>query len=491
MTKALHIRDLYLRHGGQQIFSELSLEAERGEIIAVCGTEGSHKSYFVNLLTRSYSAPYTLTGELFVDGAEIEKLSDEDLRFARMMNIAILPDTCDAEALDMTVLKYITLPYREKVKKTVHEIITDTKRIMQLLGVANPERVFNTRMSALHIKDLRAALYAVALATDPAVAIAFADAPDMSPNEADELYTLLIKVCKIKNITLLFLTADIHFATRHGEKTFIMENDRLYSLDDASSHPHLQFLTAATEMRTLFLPAPGDEALLSALHAVPMRGMQSLAFTLHKGEILGVACSEGAAYFAGNRRLISGSIQYKNVPIQKKKDYIQNIFSVHADMPLLPVHSAEESILAYTARPSQRKNLSQIYTSVGLSSDYGKTPTPPKSLFEVLRLGLVCAAVCTPEIIFLSDIDFLPSAADRYEILTLLAAVCEQTGAAALVFSDNTAVLHALGTKFYTEDTNADQPEFADAENDASFQPDEPKETSEVTENDTPNAFSL
>ena len=65
MTKALYIKDLYLRHGGQQIFSALELEAERGEIIAVCGTESSHKHYFVNLLTRSYSSSYTLTGFLW------------------------------------------------------------------------------------------------------------------------------------------------------------------------------------------------------------------------------------------------------------------------------------------------------------------------------------------------------------------------------------------------------------------------------------------
>ncbi len=455
MVKALLLEDLYLRCGGQQIFSEVNMEAARGEIVAVCGTSGSCRDAFVKLLTRTFDVSYTLTGRLLVDGAEIERLPEEEMRFARMMNIAVLPNVEEAASLHMSVQKYITLPFRESVKKTTHEMITDTKRIMQLLGVKDPERILHKRMSALHVKDLRAVLYATALSTDPAVAIAFADAPDMSPHEADELYTLLIKVCKIKNIALLLLTSDIHFARRFGEQVFIAKHDRIFPLEGAA-HPYTHFLEAAAEMRAISFPARGENALLTAVNAVPARGMQSMDFTLHSGEILAFSCKNGIPVFSGKRNPVSGTILTAGTPIKKHKDFSKGVMPIFADMPFPPAFTADEVVCAFAVRPSKRLGTAQIYTAIGLSSDYGKTPVPPNSIYETLRLGLACAAAAEAKIILLSDIDLLPAAADRYEIFTLLSAVCAHTGAGALVFSDRTDVLHALGTRFYKEETTAE-----------------------------------
>ncbi len=447
MDKALLLEDLYLRVGGQQIFSEVNMEAVPGEIIAVCGTSGSHMHAFVQLLTRTYDAPYTLTGRLFVDGAEIERLSDEEMRFARMMNIAVLPDVETARHLRMSVQKYLLLPFRESVKKTPHEILTDAKRIMQLLGIGNPERIFRKRMSSLHVKDLRAVLYAAALSTDPAVAIAFADGADLSPNEADELYTLLVKVCKIKNIALLFLTGDIHFARRHGEKVFIAKNDRVLPLDGAT-HPYLSYLENAAEMRTIDFPPHRETPLLTAMNTVAEKGMQSLAFTLHSGQILAFTCKNGIPVFSGRRRPVSGSLHADGIDIRKSSLYQKGVMPLSASMPCPPVRTREEAVCAYAVRPSQRLGTAQLYSNLGLPADYGKAPLPTGNVYEVLRLGLVCAAIAEARVILLSDIDRLPSPADRYDILTLLSAVCASTGAGAIVFSGRTDVLHAAGTKF-------------------------------------------
>lgn len=453
MNKALLLEDLYLRVGGQQIFSEVNMEAVPGEIVAVCGTSGSYMHAFVQLLTRTHAAPYTLTGRLVVDGAEIERLTDEEMRFARMMNIAVLPDVNTARHLRMNVQKYLLLPFKESVKKTPHEILTDAKRIMQLLGIGNPERIFRKPMSALHVKDLRAVLYAAALSTDPAVAVAFADGADLSPNEADELYTLLIKVCKIKNIALLFLTGDIHFARRHGEKVYLAKNDRILPLD-GTAHPYLRYLEDAAEMRTLDLPPHGESPLFTAVNAVPARGMQSMAFSLYKGQLYACTCKNGISIFSGRRSPVSGRMEADGIDIRKSKAYQKSCMPVFADMPQPPVRTFEEAICAYAVRPSQRMGTAQLYAALGLPADFGKKTLPANNPYEALRLGLVCAAISEARVILLSDIDLLPSAADRYDILSLAAAVCAHTGAGAMVFSGRTDVLHAAGTKFTAEDVS-------------------------------------
>ena len=449
MDKALHIQDVYLRSEGMQIFSELNLEAKRGEILAVCGTSASHMRYLASLLTGTVPKPYTLTGTLYVDGVEIERLSEEEMRFARMMNIAVLPECDCVKTLDIPVQTYISLPFKkESVKKSVHEMESDTRRIMQLLGVQNPERIMRKNISSLSVKDLRAVLYATALSTDPAVAVLQADAPDMSPTEADELFTLLIKVCKIKNIALIILTSDLTFARKYGEQVFFAKHDRILPIEGAS-HPHLQFMEAAANMQTLSLSSCGENVILTAVNAVPARGAESLDFSLHEGEMLAFPCEKGISVFTGKKRLISGSLLSGSVPLKKNKSLVKKMLPIYKDMPLPPVQTVENVLDVYAIRPSQKLAKEQLCTTLGLPADFSKLPLSKLSLFDTLRLGLVIGAISEAGILLLSDLEKLKSAADRYEILTLCAAVLEKTGAGALVFSTNTDVLHALGTRFY------------------------------------------
>ncbi len=460
MDKALHIKDVYLRTEGRQIFSELNIEARRGEILTVCGTSASHMQQLVPLLTRTVPEPYTITGTLRVDGVEIERLPEEEMRFARMMNIAVLPGCEAARALHIPVHKYITLPFKESVKKSVHEIVTDTRRVMQLLGVTDPERIMRKNISALSVKDLRAVLYAAALATDPAVAIVHADAPDMSPTESDELFTLLIKVCKIKNIALIMLTSDILFAKKYGEQVFLAKHDRILPMEGAA-HPYLHFLEKAARMETLSPSEHGDAVLLSAVNAVPMRGMQSLDFALHPKELLAFACNKGIPVFTGKKGLVSGSLLSMGVPFKKNKAFLKKILPVYAGMPLPPSETVDMALDAYAIRPSQRLSKEQLYTELGLPADFGKLPLSEISLFDTLRLGLLLGAISEARLILLADLEHLVSPADRYEILTLLSAVLEKSGAGALVFSNNTDVLHAAGTRFYKEPAS---PSLSDAD---------------------------
>ncbi len=457
MNKALFLENVFLRTGDRQIFSELYLEANRGEILTICGTSNSHFHFLPALLSRTLPSPFSLEGTVQVDGAEIQQLGEEEMRFARMMNLAVLPEIHSVHLRGLTVQKYITLPFKESVKKSVHEIMADARRIMQLLGISNPDRVLHRRLASLTAQDKRAVLYAAALSTDPAVAIVFTDTPDLSPTESDLLFSLLIKVCKIKNIALLMLTRDIGFARKYGERVYLAKKDRIFPLEGAA-HPYLHFLEAAASMQTR-TPAPCGEAIhLSAANAMPVRGMKSLDFVLHEGEILAFPCKNPLPVFTGRRKPVSGTLFADGRPLKKNMAFRKKIMPVHLGMSFPPVSSVDALASVYAVRPSQRLSTETLYTTLGLPADFGKQTCSQKSAFDTLRLGLVCAAIAEARVILLTDLERLTARADQYEILTLLEKVCAHTGAGALVFSNNTSVLHAVGTEFFKASSLAERP---------------------------------
>ncbi len=440
MDKALVLKDFSMRCGEKHIFSDVNLEVNRGEIIAICGTAAGSMYALPSVLTRSFSCPAKLSGSVFVDNAEIDRLPDEDMRFVRMMNIGVLPRIYDVGTLSMSVQSYLTMPFRESVKKSKREIMLDAKRIMQLFDVSNPDRILKKRMSSLSKKVLRAVLFAAALSTDPAVAIAYDDMPDLTPEEKDALFTLLIKICKIKNIALLLFATDIRLARQFGERIFISKHDRIIPLEGAS-HPYVKFLERAEKAEPLPQDTISVVNILEARHVLPARGMERLDFILHKGEMISFACKNGPALFSGKRKPVRGAILADDTRITKQ--FKKSVMSVSAKMPLLPTNSVDNVVCAYAACSSLRQETAQFYSALSLPTDYGKTPVKTENLFEVLQLGLVCAAISEAKLILLSDIDKL-CRADRYELLTLLSAVCSKTGAGAIVFSNEDDVHRAV-----------------------------------------------
>lgn len=72
---------------GKQILKNVSLEAKKGEVIAIVGPTGAGKTTIVNLLTKFYDID---SGEILIDGKNIDEITRESLRKTVAM---VLQDT--------------------------------------------------------------------------------------------------------------------------------------------------------------------------------------------------------------------------------------------------------------------------------------------------------------------------------------------------------------------------------------------------------------
>ena len=72
---------------GKEILKNVSLEAKKGEVIAIVGPTGARKTTIVNLLTKFYDID---SGEILIDGKNIDEITRESLRKTVAM---VLQDT--------------------------------------------------------------------------------------------------------------------------------------------------------------------------------------------------------------------------------------------------------------------------------------------------------------------------------------------------------------------------------------------------------------
>ena len=457
MDKALVLKNVSFRSSNRTIFTDLNLEVDRGEVLAICGTPSGNLCKFEDLLLRNFGDRDFTEGSIIIDAAETEKLPYDSLRFLRMVNIGVLPKNASVGNLKMTVRTYLLLPFRESIKKSERDIILDAKRIMELLGVSDTEAILQKKVSRLSPNDLRAVLYAAALSTDPAVALCHADI-NMADDEKESFFTLLIKICKIKKIALILLTTDTSFAKTFGERVYCLQNTCIvpYTSD--------AFLDSAAAMLPIEKNEKSNEDVIRVSHIKATRQDEKLDFTLYKKEVVSLSIKKGELLFLGKRKPFRGNIYAENIALQRNKNFQKSIMHVTERFPFVPVEKVGDLLAAFSKRPSLKEDMGRILDFLPLPDGFAEKPLKPESLFETLYLGLLCAAMSEAKLILLSDIDLLTQKAEKYELITLLSAICKRTGAAAVIFSCDDAVHKIVSSgqaeeSTYEERTNA----YADA----------------------------
>jgi phosphate transport system ATP-binding protein len=118
--------DLDCFFGPQQVLRSINLEIPRNEILGIIGPANSGKTTFLRALNRlNYlHRTYSQTGEIFLDGRELRKLSDNVLR-KRIGIIFALPQVLPVTIFDNVAYgpKVHGLTDKGRVRQTVEEAL--------------------------------------------------------------------------------------------------------------------------------------------------------------------------------------------------------------------------------------------------------------------------------------------------------------------------------------------------------------------------------
>ncbi|MDR3148420.1 MAG: ABC transporter ATP-binding protein [Oscillospiraceae bacterium] len=222
----LNIKNLTMRFGGVTAVDDLSLEINRGEIVALIGPNGAGKTTAFNCVTGVYEP----TGGVisFLDN-EIAKGTTPDritkLGIARTFQNIRLFNT-------MTVLENVLVA---KHMRTKHNIFTAALRISgrEEKRVQEEALALLEEQGLLHLKDeiasnlpyglQRHLEIARALATDPQLILLDEPAAGMNPQETLELAEFIQQIRDKYNLTV--------FIIEHHMDLIMQISDRIYVLD--------------------------------------------------------------------------------------------------------------------------------------------------------------------------------------------------------------------------------------------------------------------
>ncbi|MBO7644893.1 MAG: ABC transporter ATP-binding protein [Alphaproteobacteria bacterium] len=187
-----------LRGGGFDLYG--------GEIIALVGQSGSGKSTLlqcVGLLDKPTS------GDIFIGGLPIDKMSDETRTILRRQKIGFVYQRHNLLS-DFTALENVILPMLANGMNEERACIHAMK-LLKSANVAHRASHFPGEMSGG--EQQRVAL-ARALANNPKILLADEPTGSLDPQHAIVVFDLLLDLVRKNNMSMLFVTHDMNLAKK-------------------------------------------------------------------------------------------------------------------------------------------------------------------------------------------------------------------------------------------------------------------------------------
>jgi putative ABC transport system ATP-binding protein len=202
---------------------DVDLTIQRGEFVALMGPSGSGKSTLLHLIA---AMDRPTGGKIFVLGQDLRSLNDREMAHWRNQHIGFIFQSFNLIPV-MTALENVELPLKlTNLKK--RERVEHAKTALNLVGLG--ERLTHLPRQLSGGQEQRVAI-ARAIVTDPDLILADEPTGNLDAASAQEALTLLEKLNRDYNKTIIMVTHDPNAASyatkvRHLEKGILLPDGR-------------------------------------------------------------------------------------------------------------------------------------------------------------------------------------------------------------------------------------------------------------------------
>jgi iron complex transport system ATP-binding protein len=212
---------------GREIFRELSLSLEEGEILALIGPNSSGKTTLLKLMDGLLEPQ---RGKVFLDGEELGRLSRS--RVAK--RVAVVPQEMEVP-FSFTVAEIVLMgraPYLGRFGWETRKDLDIAREAMALTDVAGLE---NRPFAELSQGEKQRVSMARALAQEPKVILLDEPASHLDINHQVEMHELIRQLNLEKNLTVLNISHDLNLAAEYSHRMALLHRGSIYALGTPST----------------------------------------------------------------------------------------------------------------------------------------------------------------------------------------------------------------------------------------------------------------
>ena len=231
----LEVKGLTKNFGGLSAVSNVSLKAEKGELIGLIGPNGAGKTTFFNLLTGVYVPTEgtieleTENGKTLLNGIAPNKITE--LGLARtFQNIRLFKDLTVLENVMVAMHAHkgnslFSSLFRTKAYYETEKVMKE--EALELLKIFNLESFAQDKAKNLAYGQQRELEIVRALATKPKILFLDEPAAGMNPQETANLTKLITQIQEQFGLTVVLIEHDMSLVMEICQRLYVLEYGRL------------------------------------------------------------------------------------------------------------------------------------------------------------------------------------------------------------------------------------------------------------------------
>lgn len=208
-----------------RVFSDLSLDVEKGDFISIIGSNGAGKSTLLNMIAGTIEGD---TGSIVIDGEDVSYKAE----YARSKNIGrVFQNPSVGVSPNMTILENLSLA-DNKGKRYGLTLGINKKRIQyykELLSKVDlglEEKLFN-KVLLLSGGQRQALTLLMAVMSNPKVLLLDEHTAALDPKTSEKIMDITKKIVKERGITTLMVTHNLKHAMQSGNRLFMMHRGEI------------------------------------------------------------------------------------------------------------------------------------------------------------------------------------------------------------------------------------------------------------------------
>ena len=214
--------------GGETVHAlrGVSFTINEGEFVTIMGTSGSGKSTLLNILG-CLDTP--TSGNYFIDGAEVQKMSKNERAYIRnrkigfvFQNYNLLPKTTSVENVELPLFYNSAIGAKERRRRA--------EEALDAVGLHDRMMHKSNQMSGG--QQQRVAI-ARAIAAKPPVILADEPTGNLDPETSNEIMLLLTNISKERNCAVLMATHDYHMIQNYPAEAIRCEDGKVTVMNTA------------------------------------------------------------------------------------------------------------------------------------------------------------------------------------------------------------------------------------------------------------------